>query len=240
MHLIRFMTLAEYEHHIHVGTSDGKTLEIPDRLPDNDPRAHEKRIHDSVYDLVMSRQLPIKGVYAHFRGQQLLKQIHHSRNAPTIRSVTPVWITGPSGIGKTARITSEFPDAYIKYSYDHFFDGYDGQDVIVFHEMPKYLLDPKDSKNLIQDFKNWTDPNNTTKLLPVKGSSVPAKHTIFIFTSNVSLEEMLYQMTYDDASALRRRIIPMNITSVADSYAIYHPVTRRTILLPSLVSIQAS
>lgn len=207
-------------------------------LPVNAPEVITSDIQTHILDLVLSGRVTLKSAFQFHRSQQLLRQEIHMRTFQP-RTVTSIWLWGDSGVGKTARVSAQFPEAYVKYSFDHFFDGYTGQDVIVFHEVPLYLFRGESNKALVEEIKNWTDPHNQTRLLPVKSSSVPAKHTLFIFTSNASLDDCIASLPPASQEALRRRITTIHITLEDQVYATRSDVTRRFIAFPTLKSILA-
>lgn len=119
--------------------------------------------------------------------------------APDRRGVAPevhiFW--GESGTGKSRKAFEEFPDAHIMSKPNNgavWFDGYDGQDVIIFDEFYGWI--PYDMLLRILDWHAIS--------VPVKGAMVKLAATKFVFTSNKPWEE--WYPNVDDTKALARRI----------------------------------
>lgn len=208
-------------------------------LPSNDTHRALmlKYLHTNVLDLVFSNTVNFRSASAWYRSQQLLRQEWHVRKAPSVRLVSSFWICGPAGIGKTLRVTHAFPGAFVKVGTDHFFDGYDMHKTIVVHELNENTFDPDNKNNLVQHYKNWTDPYNVGKLLPVKGSFTPAAYSLFIVTSNTTLRGAVSKLSLDEQRAFKRRFTEVNIHSPAQEITSRHRTTGRWLAMSSLLSI---
>lgn len=89
---------------------------------------------------------------------------------PTERGI---WIYGNPRSGKSTAVLGVYPDCYLKIQ-NKWFDGYDGQPVI--------LLDDFDVPCLASYLKQWLDWKACTA--EVKGATINLQHRLFIITSN--------------------------------------------------------
>jgi len=123
-----------------------------------------------------------------------IKEYRNTVHPPAAREQpTLYYLYGAPGTGKSRWASLKFPEAY--WAHDNvggWFDGYDGQKVIVFDDFeghyPFQLM-----KRLLDYYKLQ---------LPIKGSYAPIRATTFIFTSNVSLHEMYKGDGSEKAAAL--------------------------------------
>lgn len=111
---------------------------------------------------------------------------------------------GPSGTGKTYRvwdrhsfdISKLYAVPNIRSQGTIWFDGYDGQDSILFDDYNGQLP--------LQSFITYLDPY--PKILPVKGSHMPAVYTKVYITSNFHPNEWYPDATEKEQRALLRRL----------------------------------
>lgn len=113
---------------------------------------------------------------------------------PNLDAVCGRWYYGPSGTGKTTAARTEFPDAFIK-SRDRWWDGYQGQEVVILDDIDKYNV------SLGAYLKDWGD--KWSYKAEDKGGCHWIRPKIFIVTSQYTIEQI-----FDDPetqAALNRR-----------------------------------
>ena len=106
--------------------------------------------------------------------------------------VRGVWYFGPPGTGKSHKAWTENPGAYDK-AQNKWFDGYEGQKVIVLDDFDK------GGKVLGHLIKRWADKYQVKA--EMKGASVELQHHKFIVTSNYSIEDI-----WDDDNQMQHAI----------------------------------
>lgn len=126
------------------------------------------------------------------RGLQLLNGLAHPprvRGRPWI-----LYLVGPSRCGKSVLARTLAPDAYrCSDSPNGWFDGYAGQDTVIFSEFA--------GKMPVRDLLQIIDSDAVR--VWIKGSSAPLRATRFIFTSNYR-PELLYTNPLDSDPWLKR------------------------------------
>lgn len=119
------------------------------------------------------------------------------------------WYWGNPGTGKSHKAWTENPDAYDK-AQNKWFDGYEGQKVIVLDDFDK------NGKVLGTHMKRWTDKWKCRQ--EMKGASVQLCHEKFIVTSNYSIEDI-----WDDdiqmQQAIRRRFNVTHFTNTPFTFS---------------------
>lgn len=124
----------------------------------------------------------------------------------TWRNVQTVYVYGQTGSGKTRSIMEKYgyEHVYRCTDYDHPFDGYKGQDVIVFEEFRSSLK--------IQDMLNYLD--GYPLVLPCRYANKVACFTKIFIVSNIALREQYpdLQKQYEETwTAFLRRIHEVHI-----------------------------
>lgn len=107
-----------------------------------------------------------------------------------------VWVFwGATGTGKSHRAFTTWPDAYRKTTSDKWWDGYRGQETVVFDDF-------KGSSMKLQDFQLVVDKYPLD--IEVKGGFVPLSAKRYVFTSNRHPSEWYSREADPDGSVMRR------------------------------------
>lgn len=121
-----------------------------------------------------------------------MKELYNTLNKPAERPAPHIeYHWGAPGAGKSRYAHTTYPDAY--HCIDNkeaWFDGYDGQDAVIFDDFQGLI--PR--AHILKLLDRW--PHR----MPIKGGFVPIKATKFIFTSNSPPTAM-----YDEAFMRRLR-----------------------------------
>jgi len=108
-----------------------------------------------------------------------------------------LWIYGPPGTGKS-HVARQLSDSVYLKAQNKWFDGYNGEDVI--------LLDDMDTNVLGHHLKIWSDKWACTG--ETKGGTIPLRHKLFVVTSNYSIETLYPDdMVMQEAIARRFHVI---------------------------------
>ena len=129
--------------------------------------------------------------------QTLLQEEHKD----TWRDLLVTYLWGDSGAGKTRSVMEQYgySNVYRVTDYAHPFDGYKGQDIVVFEEFRSSLF--------IGDMLNYLDGYPVE--LPCRYANKVACYTKVYIISNISLEQQYPNVLLDNPetwSAFRRRI----------------------------------
>jgi len=90
-------------------------------------------------------------IYA--EGERTISSIRKRSRAEAVdREVLDnVWIWGPTGTGKSRKAREDNPGAYVKDPNSKWWDGYDGQEVVIIDDFDKYQV------SMGGQFKRWFD-----------------------------------------------------------------------------------
>ena len=107
-----------------------------------------------------------------------------------------VWVFwGPTGVGKSRRAHEEWPNAYRKMTNDKWWDGYKGEDTVIFDDF-------KGSSMKLHDFQTIIDRYPIQ--VEVKGAVIDLSATRYVFTSNKHPSEWYSQEADPDGTVMRR------------------------------------
>lgn len=129
------------------------------------------------------------------------------------RNLNVTYLWGDTGAGKTRSVmdTYGYSKVYQITNYDHPFDGYTGQDVIIFEEFRSSLR--------IDDMLKYLD--GYPLMLPCRYADKVACYTKVFIISNISLEQQYPNVQVDNPetwAAFRRRI--HSVQHMANNFAL--------------------
>lgn len=101
---------------------------------------------------------------------------------PPLSELSHEWWYGDTGTGKTRKAREENPTAYIKDPQERWWDGYEGQDVVIIDDFDKYQVKQGG------DMKRWLD--HYSFQAPFKGSYQLIRPKKIIVTSNYHPNEI--------------------------------------------------
>lgn len=134
-------------------------------------------------------------------------------DAPQFRPVQVTLLWGPPGTGKTRYVFENHPDVYNKLD-GRFWDGYTGQDVVLFDEFR--------GQTELTLFLKWLDGHKL--ILDIKGTFGPALYTKVYICTNTPYEKWYPNESPDLLAALDRRIPVRSRYHVTSPAALPPPV----------------
>jgi len=130
-------------------------------------------------------------------------KVDHMKPLGNLEEPCGVWITGPSGAGKTMKSRTDYPDHYLKLP-NKWWDGYQGE--------PNVILDDLDRNHAYMGYhlKIWAD--RYSHLAETKGSTIVVRPRKFIVTSQYTIEDIWFNEP-ETIAALQRRFKVVKINS---------------------------
>lgn len=122
------------------------------------------------------------------------------------------WWYGDPGTGKTSRARKEYPTAFLKDPKERWWDGYDGEEVVIIDDFDKYQIAQSG------DMKRWLD--RYVLQAPFKGGYMKIRPKKIIVTSNYHPSDI-----WDDAvtqKAILRRVKVVHFPS-EEHYPLFVP-----------------
>jgi hypothetical protein len=139
-----------------------------------------------------------------WRAIRQLREIRAVVSVPRDFATVGLLLTGPTGSGKTrlaVEIATLYPAAYWVAPDMKWFDGYDGQELMIVDEFRGQVP--------VSFFLRLID--RTPLILPIKGSSTQMRSELVIFTSNLSLRMLFPELDGLSFQAVQRRVVEINI-----------------------------
>lgn len=106
------------------------------------------------------------------------KMRSHFKCSAALDDLDNEWIYGPTGTGKSRSARLRYPDAYIKDASTQWWDGYNGEDVVIIDDFDKYHV------KMGYYLKIWSD--HYAFPAQIKGGQMMARPKKLIITSNYS------------------------------------------------------
>lgn len=110
------------------------------------------------------------------------KMRSHYLCAKQIDILVNEWIYGPTGTGKSREARTLYPGAYIKDASSHWWDGYNGEEVVIIDDLDKYHV------KMGYYLKVWADHYSFPA--QIKGGQMMARPKKIIITSNYHPNEI--------------------------------------------------
>lgn len=142
-------------------------------------KRNKRLLEDDMHDLVAEGVLAPNQIPVIKKARLILANEKPSYTSETVRGI---WFYGPPGTGKTHAARHEYGSVFYIKPQNKWFDGYQGEKVIVLDDLDKQ------GACLGHYLKIWADKWACTG--EVKGGTVPLQHDKFIVTSNYSIDEL--------------------------------------------------
>lgn len=157
-------------------------------------------VRDGKSNAEILEEIPTAFSKLHFI-EQARQTLIQDKYKDTWRSLNVTYLWGDTGAGKTRSVmeTYGYSKVYQVTNYDHPFDSYIGQDVIIFEEFRSSLR--------IDDMLKYLD--GYPLMLPCRYADKVACYTKVFIISNISLEQQYPNVQVDNPetwAAFRRRI----------------------------------
>lgn len=121
---------------------------------------------------------------------------------------------GVTSAGKSTVASLVWPEAYVKIISDKWWDGYRGQETVIFEDY-EYYNNNMMEKDRPQKLKTWWDKKNC--LVEVKNGSCQLLAKRFIYTTNEDPQQWFKDVSVESKRALCRRLTKIRHFTVAYS-----------------------
>uniref|UniRef100_A0A2K9LS45 ATP-dependent helicase Rep n=1 Tax=uncultured virus TaxID=340016 RepID=A0A2K9LS45_9VIRU len=134
-----------------------------------------------------------------------LKQmkVDFMKRQPDLDGPCGIWYHGHAGVGKTTLISKKYPGAYLKRAQNKWFDGYQGEEVVV--------VDDLDLTHTYMAYELKKLADAFCYMVEVKNSSMYIRPTRCVVTSQYTIEE-IWKDDPQTIAALKRRFKVINVT----------------------------
>ncbi|AUM61670.1 Rep [uncultured virus] len=156
-----------------------------------------------------------------YRNLKQLK-VDYMKRYPDLEGPCGVWYYGEAGVGKTTLISKKYPGAYLKRAQNKWFDGYQGEEVVV--------VDDLDTTHTYMAYELKKLADAFCYMVEVKNSSMYIRPKRCVVTSQYTIREIWK----DDAptiAALERRFTQIKVTKDnRELLTMLNPVLRKPVV----------
>lgn len=164
------------------------------------------------------------GTYIRYHGGiQAFHSLTKSKRRRLDAAPTVYWWFGPTGVGKSLRAYTMFPEAFTKMN-NQWWDGYQGENVVLLDDYRPALCPFQDLLRILDRYPYRCQ---------VKGSSIELSASVFVITTTQRPEVLWHKKTDEQLDQLLRRITSVeefhsngSTTILKDQSTTYVPLTR--------------
>lgn len=184
----------------------------------------EKKKWQEVKQLAISGDIDAIDPSVYVRYYNTLKNIakDHMQKPNDLNRVSGVWISGPSGVGKSRAAREVFGKVYDKMP-NKWWDGYQNEPVV--------LIDDLDTSHdfLAHNLKRWAD--RYSFVCEAKGNAREIRPKVIVVTSQYTIDD-IWPLDKPAADAIKRRFIRCPIILSPEAQAKYDAVYANGIISP--------